>query len=386
LGLETAGWLVERGATHLVLVGRRPPGEKANAVIEAWTTAGVHVTCVQADIGESGDADRVFTIVNGLRVPLRGVVHSAGTLDDAALLQQDWPRFERVLKAKVEGSWNLHLRTRSVALDFFVLFSSGASLFGSMGQANHAAGNAFLDGLALYRRSRRLPGLSINWGAWRETGVAARKQVLERLARSGINTIDTRNGLQALECLLAAGSSRAAVLPIDWPTFRGHGGNITDSSLFAELAKEFGKKVPGVPDPAVEARRWQEKFKSANSTRREVLLKELVDREAASVLGVASSHPIDPRQPLQELGLDSLMAVQLRKRLATWVGIELPPTLLYNCPTVEQLTAHLTQCVNSEGACGEEPIAHSEQPSQAEFDDISEEEIAKMLEEQINMA
>src|SRR6202011_3311075 len=101
LGLETAGWLVEHGARHLVPVGRRAAGEEAQAAIAGWGKAGVEVTCVQADIGDTADADRVFATVKDLPVPLRGVIHSAGALDDAPLLQQDWSRFERVLKAKV---------------------------------------------------------------------------------------------------------------------------------------------------------------------------------------------------------------------------------------------------------------------------------------------
>jgi acyl transferase domain-containing protein/NAD(P)-dependent dehydrogenase (short-subunit alcohol dehydrogenase family)/ubiquinone/menaquinone biosynthesis C-methylase UbiE/acyl carrier protein len=385
LGLETARWLVEHGARHLVLAGRRAPGEQAQAKVAAWTKAGVEVVCVQADIGDAEGADRVFAAVNGLSVPLRGVIHSAGSLDDAALVQQDWLRFERVCRAKVDGAWNLHVRTRSAELDFFVLYSSGASLLGSMGQANHATANAFMDGLALYRRSRGMPALSINWGAWRETGAAARHSVLERSERSGVGSIDIGNGLKALECLMAAGSARAGVLPIDWAKFLSAEGNVISSALFALLQKEHGNDAPPAVDPAKVARQWREKLQAAAGTQQQAILQELVQSEAARILRLSKSQPIDPRQPLQELGLDSLMAVQFRNTLAGWVGTELPATLLYNCPTVQQLTAHLAGCLPSGGSVSEDEVEQFEQPASADLDDISEEELARMLDEQIKL-
>jgi len=367
LGLETARWFVEHGATRLILVGRGAAGEDALTAIAGWAEAGVEAVCVQADIGDSSGADRVFAAVNALHVPLRGVIHSAGAVDDAALLQQDWPRFERVLKAKVEGSWNLHTRTQSAALDFFVLYSSGASLLGSMGQANHAAANAFMDGLALYRRERGLPALSINWGAWRETGAAARLGVLERIERTGVDSIDTKNGLNALECLLASGNARAAVLPINWKKFSGGGG------LFAGLQAE--QTVRG--NPAAAARRWRDALHAADPTRREAILRELAVSEAAKILGIDSSRTIDPRQPLQELGLDSLMAVQFRNTLASSTGVDLPPTLLYNYPSINQLVDYLA-------VAGGPPAAQSE--NGGDLDAMTEDELARILQQQIERA
>jgi NAD(P)-dependent dehydrogenase (short-subunit alcohol dehydrogenase family)/acyl carrier protein len=386
LGLETAGWLVEHGARHLVLTGRRAAGESAQAAIAEWSSVGVTVACVQADIGDAADADRLFRALEELAVPLRGVIHSAGSLDDAALLQQDWPRFQRVLKAKVDGAWNLHLRTRSIPLDFFVLYSSGASLLGSVGQANHAAANAFLDGLAIHRRSCNLTGLSIHWGAWREVGAAVRHDVLDRIAQSGVNSIDIRGGLRALECLLASGAARAAVLPIDWTRFAVSGVTIGRSTLFAGLQRDLGKPVAAAIDPAVASRNWREKLQAAAPPRRRSIVQDLVDREAGKILGLKSSQPIDPRQPLQELGLDSLMAVQFRNTLAAWIGIELPPTLLYNCPTVDELTTHLVDNLAAREQPALPQAAESAQPSETDLDDISEEELARMLEDQIKLA
>ena len=152
--------------------------------------------------------------------PLRGVIHGAGTLDDALLAGQNWGRFNRVLRPKVEGAWNLHRLTGHLPLDFFVMFSSMASLFGSPGQSNHSAANAFLDALAHYRRSRGLAALSINWGPWSELGAAAQLGVHNRLRGSGVGGITTAAGLQALERCLASRAVQLGIVDIDWQLFR----------------------------------------------------------------------------------------------------------------------------------------------------------------------
>ena len=382
LGLATAGWLVERGARHLVLAGRRAAGDEAQTAIEAWANAGVEVACVQADIGDPAGADRLFATVNAMPVPLRGVIHSAGTIDDATLLQQDWPRIQRVLKAKADGGWNLHSRTRSAELDFFVLFSSGASLLGSMGQANYAAANGFLDGMSFYRRSRRLPALAIDWGAWGETGLAAHHEVLERSRRLGVNPIDTRNGLRALECLLASGAGRAAVLPVDWKRFSAAGGYAGGAGLLAGL--EAGRDIPPI-NPEVAARHWRAKLQAADPIRRHALLQELVGREAAGILGLKGAQTVDPRQPLQEMGLDSLMAVQLRNTLAAWAGVELPASLLYNYPSVEQLVDHLAGCM-APGQSAASAVTESKGAPTRDLDAMTEDELARILQQEIELA
>jgi SAM-dependent methyltransferase/acyl carrier protein len=377
LGLETAGWLVRRGAKHLALVGRRPPGQEAQAAIDSWTGAGIEVACFQADIADPDAADRIFATLHAMPVPLRGVVHCAGTLDDAAVPQMTWDRFERVLKAKVDGGWNLHRHTRSAELDFFVLYSSGASLLCPPGLANHAAANAFLNGLAHYRQSCHLPGLSINWGPWREAGTATNREILDRIEGSGMETLDTVNGFKALECLLASGVAQAAVLPIDWTKFPA------GAALFANLKADHAEADSRTEQRVLEPGAWLGKLEAAIPSRRRVILQELIAGEAGQVLGIKPSQPIDPRQPLQELGLDSLMAVQFRTTLATLAGVELSPALLFNYPSVDQLVDHLSACMaTEEGASG---AASQSAGSKLDIDALSEDELVRLLEEQIHL-
>src|SRR5205814_9986715 len=154
--------------------------------------------------------------------PLRGIVHAAGVLDDGVLIQQEWTRFARVMAPKISGSWNLHTLTLDLPLDFFVFFSSAASVLGSPGQANYAAANAFMDALAHERRRLRLAALSINWGAWDVAGMAASLDARDqrRWAGQGLTPMPPHEGVAALQDLLDSGHTQVAVLAMDWRRYR----------------------------------------------------------------------------------------------------------------------------------------------------------------------
>ncbi|MDQ2906938.1 MAG: SDR family oxidoreductase [Chloroflexota bacterium] len=171
LGGIIAEWMAQQGVRHIALIGRNAdPGSDR---VRALEQTGIQVLAIQADVSQSADVVRVLNKIEATMPPLRGIIHSAGVLDDGLLLQQDWARFERVLAPKVEGAWNLHSLTQTHSVDFFVCFSSTASLFGSPGQGSYAAANAFLDALAHYRQAHGLPSLTINWGLWDTVGMAA---------------------------------------------------------------------------------------------------------------------------------------------------------------------------------------------------------------------
>src|SRR5262249_32324326 len=153
--------------------GRSAPSDVAQNTISALEQQGAQVAVLQADVADEQAVERILEQIAASMPPLRGIVHAAGVLDDGVLLKQSWGRFERVLAPKLLGAWNLHTQTRGLPLDFFVLFSSLASVLGSPGQGNYAAGNAFLDALAHHRQSQGLPALSVNWALWAEAGMAA---------------------------------------------------------------------------------------------------------------------------------------------------------------------------------------------------------------------
>jgi acyl carrier protein len=271
--------------------------------------------------------------------PLRGVVHAAGTLDDGVLVQQSWGRFERVMAAKVAGAWNLHELTAALPLDFFVLFSSAASVLGSFGQANHAAANAFEDALAHARRIDGLPAISINWGAWSELGSALGKEAQTRHALLGLGSMTPREGIATFERILSANPRQMAAAPIDWERFVEHYPRGAVPSWLR--AAVHPAKSATRPERRESETGLRPRLEAAPETSRIDILREHVTALACRVLGFPPGKRIDPAQPLNELGLDSLMAVEYRNALAAAIEKPLPATLLFSYPAITDLTTFL---------------------------------------------
>jgi myxalamid-type polyketide synthase MxaC len=340
LGLRLAAWLAEHGARHMALMGRSTPSEEALAQITRLESRGCTLAVFTADVARREEVQRTLGGIDADLPPLRGIFHLAGVLDDGVLLQQDWSRFQKVFAAKVDGAWHLHELTRDRRLEAFVLFSTSVSLQGYAGQGNHAAANAFLDGLAHYRRGLGLPGLSINWGAWGETGSVVERQVEAQMRRQGVSLIPPDQGFAALGRTLCTGVAQMAVIPIQWQQFlRGYADRQVPP-FFAEMVRGGGD----LPKPAAaegDGLELAAALASVPPERRRARLRDYVWSQAAAVLGINPAAPMDPEQPLNELGLDSLMALELRKNLGNAVGKQLPATLLFNYATVHALTDYL---------------------------------------------
>ena len=330
LGLLTGRWMVERGARHLVLLGRRAPNAEAKALIEQVERLGASVTVIQADVSRRSDMERVLREMEAQLPPLRGVIHAAGILDDGVLRQLARRRFARVLEPKVAGAWHLHVLTRHLPLDFFVMFSSATSLLGSPGQANHAAANAYLDALAHHRRAAGLPALSINWGAWSDIGAAADRAISDRVRTKGVGTIAPSQGLIVLERLLTGSSPQVAILPIDWSR------QSDPRPLFADLQPAM--HPPARPQP--ESSELVRQLAASPSRRRRDLLVDHVRAELTKVLGLGAEQ-LGRREGFMELGMDSLTSVELRNRLQKSLGCTLPATVAFDYPTTESLAEFL---------------------------------------------
>ncbi|WP_329101434.1 type I polyketide synthase [Micromonospora sp. NBC_01699] len=382
LGLAVARWLVARGAGHLILVGRREPTGATETVLDDLRRAGAAVTVAQADVTRADDVTRLLTAIPADR-PLRGVVHAAGVLDDGVLLQQPWENFVRVLAPKVAGGWNLHRATRDLPLDFFVLFSSAASLLGSTGQANYAAANAFLDGLAHHRRSLGLPAVSVNWGPWTEAGMAARAGQTEgRWAALGIGGITPEQGIEVLEQILHADPVQVGVLPVTWSTYLRRFPPGDEPALLRELARtaRAGERRAAVATPGP---RLAERLAAAAPQDRLDLLRQHVRGQVVAVLGLPATYHLEPRQKFFEIGLDSLMAIELKNTLQSQLGKPLPSTVVFEYPTVEALTTYLAQDVlvldvsGPEKAEPEEPAARTD--AMDRLKDLSENDLEDLL-------
>jgi acyl transferase domain-containing protein len=336
LGLEIARWMAAHGARHLVLCGRRP-AEAAAGTLDVLRQTGAEPTYIQADVASAADVARLFGELEADRPPLRGLIHAAGVIEDGVVLHLTAERCAAVMAPKVRGAWNLHLATREKPLDFFVLFSSAAGLLGSPGQASYSAANTFLDALARHRRAAGLPALSLAWGAWSQVGTAARRGLETRLARRHLGLLAPEEALAALGHLLATPSLPPviALLPVDWDRF----GPADDSPLWRELARDA--RAQRRPAPAVAATPLRPALDAALPADRRQVLAEHVALHAARVLGLAADRQVPARRPLGELGLDSLMAVEMRNALGASTDLPLPATLLFDYPSVEELTDYL---------------------------------------------
>lgn len=335
LGLQTARSLAAQGAKHLLLSGRSGPSPEAQSALDALAEQGVRWHHVRADVA---DEDAFTLALDGaLRQmpPLRGVVHAAGLLDDGVLIQLDKERLRRVLAPKVRGAWNLHRATLDMPLDYFVLFSSVACLFGSPGQGNYAAGNAFLDALAHERRRQGLTALSINWGPWAEAGMAVRSADTAKLTEQGITPLPPLAAIQTLEKLAQTDAPQVGVMDVDW--------------------ERLGAQYPaGVPSLLADLAAAQTGAKSESPLRAELMTLPVAERHAflvgqfveqlARVMEI-EPEKIDPLVSLTGLGLDSLMVIELKNVIESSLAVSLPIARFLEGPSVSQLATYTLEAV-----------------------------------------
>jgi 8-amino-7-oxononanoate synthase len=369
LGWKVAGWLVDQGAQSLVLTGRRAePSDEARETIAAWKEKGVQVTLLRADVSLQGDVERTIDHIRDRLPVLRGVFHAAGVLDDGVLIQQNWERFDHVLAPKAFGAFHLHQATRDLPLDLFVCFSSIASLLGSPGQSNYAAANAFLDALVHDRQRMGLPALSINWGPWEAVGMTANQDQRDqaRWAASGMEAIPVDSGLEILAQLLRQNRPQIGVLPIVWPKFLKQVPKRQRDTLLAEIARRAEPAAPGQA-PARKRSDTLQRFQSAAGHPRTDIARSFVLERIAATLGMGAGQ-LDPGQALKHLGLDSLMAIELKNRVETELEIELPLETFSDEMTGSDLADRVAEIANRIHAAATEPSGEVESAPPARAD------------------
>ncbi|AUX43617.1 acyl transferase [Sorangium cellulosum] len=357
-GTGTLGALVARhlvlrhGAKHLVLASRRghdTPG--ADLLLRNLEADGARVTIAACDAADRRSLEALFAAIPPDR-PLTAVVHTAGTIDDGVLTSLSPERLHAVLRAKLDAALHLHELTRGLDLAAFVLFSSLAGVLGSPGQANYAAANAFLDALAQHRRARGLPALSLDWGAWADaSGMTAHLSEADRrrIARGGLLSLSADEGLALFDASLARHDAALVPARLDAGAFRARA-----DALPAMLRGLFRARAPRpLASSTAAAASLEQRLRSMSASDREQALLEIVRTQVVPVLGMSSASAIEPHRPLQELGLDSLIALEVRSRLTAATGLRLHATLLFDHPTPAALARFLaTELLGRE----EEPV------------------------------
>ncbi|MET0400761.1 MAG: SDR family NAD(P)-dependent oxidoreductase, partial [Cystobacter sp.] len=346
LGLSLARWLFEQGARRLVLAGRGAPGDAAKLLASELERRGATVVFATADVARPADVERLLREAETPNTPLRGVFHLAGILDDGLVEQQDTGRFRRVLAPKVDGAWNLHRLTRDKPLDFFVLYSSVASLLGSPGQTGYSAGNSFLDVLAAHRRALGLPGLSISWGPFAEVGLAAAREVRgERLQDRGMTSMSTQEGEKSLAAILVRDEPWVGVVSLDVGRWLDFYPTLSASPFFGEL---IGSAVASVVSVGQAHEALVSRLRATPAQLRGGQVEGLVRLQLAKVLQ-CRPEAIALQVAFTSLGLESLTGLELRNRLEAETGLRLPATLIWTHGNLASLARELLERLLPEG-------------------------------------
>lgn len=345
IGLEIAGHLAARGARQLVLVGRRPPGAAARQRIDALREQyGCECRVVAADIADAHEVARLLATVRAELPPLAGIVHAAGEIGTTPLSTLEDAEVDRVFAGKVWGAWHLSEATADLRLDFFLSTSSIASVWGGYGQTAYGAANAFLDGLAWRLRGRGVPGVSVNFGPW-AVGMAD-EESRARLDKRGIRTLSAADALAGLADVMASAAQRGVaagvVARVDWARFLPLYQQAGRRGFLAELDREVPRDTPGSAPVLAASGRTElvERLAGAPVQQRKRLLADYLRDAVADVTRV---DPAEIREDAGffDLGMDSLMAVELRRRIELGVGAEVPATLAMDHPRLSDVVDYL---------------------------------------------
>jgi acyl transferase domain-containing protein/acyl carrier protein len=370
IGLTLSDWLISKGVRALILTGRRELSPQQIEQLEQMRSNGVDVHYVKADISKFDEfSDEVKKLGNFQNI--KGVFHLAGELEDGLLAGMQWDQFYKPFQAKVQGAINLNHQTSDHQLNHFVMFSSVVAVTGSAGQSNYAAANAVLDTIAIQRRQNGQCGLSLNWGPWAELGMASKldKLTKEKLTDSGIRFIQTKNALSLLDkCLTNESPAQIGILDIEWSRF-----NATRNSLLADLMPKKSK---------VKSETLLDQLKRLDTGRRVMLVQSTLIKMLSDALKLKGSYEIDTRERLFDLGVDSLIAVELKNKLQAELGLPISSTLLFDYPTVESLTNYV---LNDLLLSVLKSTSDKATPSQAhQMDSISEDEAELALLEELS--
>ncbi len=334
LGLRLARWMIEQGARHLVITGRRTIPKRDDwaslpkntdtwkqvQAIQSLEEMEATVLLLQADVSDRSQMSWVFDQINTAELPLKGIIHAAGVGGYEVIQDMKLSAVESMLRPKTVGAWLLHQLTKDLEIDFFVCFSSAGSVWGAKGQGHYDAANHFLDVLAHYRRSIGLPALSVNWGLLAGGGMVTR-EYHQWLQQIGIKELQPEQGFDALGHLLSIGEVQTTVANVNWSQFKNVYEVRGKRLLLEEILVQPSEKTD--EQQSVQRPDILQKWEEATAGDRHSLIIDYVQTLVTKVLRLSPSQ-LDVQQPLNSMGLDSLMAVDLRNRVKTELEVDVP--------------------------------------------------------------
>jgi NADPH:quinone reductase-like Zn-dependent oxidoreductase/acyl carrier protein/short-subunit dehydrogenase/SAM-dependent methyltransferase len=348
-GRESARWLAARGGGNLVLMSRRGPNTPGAAeMVAELSNQGVHATAIACDVTDSGKLREILDGLRSTMLPIRGILHAAMVLDDRLISNLDPQSLDSVLQPKLMGAWNLHSLTLDLPLEYFVLYSSITTAIGNPGQGNYVAANAALEGLAQMRRGMGLPATCVSWGPIGDAGYLTRHtDVRDSLGqRLGKPHLSAAEALKQLDKILLSPDSSAIVADFDWRVL-AKVLPCSSSNRFAVLNRTMRERGISEETPDFRALIAQKKPKEISR-----IVRNLVIQNVAQVLYIKADR-IETNTSLHDMGLDSLMAVELAQGLEQSFAIQLPVMMLNESPTVERVTSLILEKLEGHGEADE---------------------------------
>jgi len=372
IGRSLVEWMLNQGVKNIAVLDR---GRSTAHTLDAGyfnNQGGANIHRLIADIG---DMDSVVDALDRIRQsmpPIVGVFHLAGQVDDDLFSDLSWQSFSNVLSAKVTGTWNLHQATLADKLSMFVCFSSASVLLGTVGQANYTAANGYMDHFALWRRTQGLPALSIQWGPWTGEGMAARtpEALNKYLVQFGVEPKSAEYYLEHLSRLLVLGRGQACVVSIDWEKYLSNFTSAYLPAVFSRLVTHDSvEKVPGL---------LLQQLKSAADDQRYTMLSTQIEGMIISILHLPSETKLSSRVGFFELGMDSLMVLELKKSIEYEYKIAMAPSIVFNYPTLGEFTYYLA--TEELGIAPLQEYGSEQFVEDVDLDKLSVVELAGMLE------
>lgn len=350
-GLRTAQWLAEKGARHLVLLGRRGAAtDEAREAVARLEAQGVQVFAAACDVTNEAALKTVLDDAAATLPPLKGIVHAATVIDDGLVRGMTREQIQRVLEPKIKGALYLHTLTRDRLLDFFVLYSSATTVFGNPGQSNYVAANAWLEALAGYRRAQGLPATCVRWGAIDDVGFLARNEKIKETLqnRMGGAALPSAMALDALERMLLADRSGLAVMELDWQALQRFM-PVAGTPKFSELARRHCGQQP--EDEGGE--HFAALLETLDEEGLQTHVQDVIKSELSDILRLPVSR-IDAGKSVYDMGLDSLLGVELMLALESRFGVRLPVMTLGETPTIAGLADKLIGKLRGDEATGDD--------------------------------